>query len=147
YHNLSVSVIHSSILQPLEDAAESMGKVCHVHLKVNVGLNRLGITPSKIFKIAGEAVSKKYLRLEGLFAQPRDNISALDGFRKFKDIYEKLKSKNIAPRRLHFANSTCLLSHPQAVADGVRLGILLYGVSPPDQYRTNVNPLPLKPQA
>lgn len=133
FNDLSVSVIHQSILQPLEDACEAMGKTCKIHLKVNVGLNRLGIAPSRSIKIAKEALAKPHLRLEGLYAQPRDPASARDGFEKVKAIYERMQSEGIAPRRFHFANSTTFLSHPDTIADGVRLGILIYGVLPPEQ--------------
>jgi alanine racemase len=134
-HDLSVSVIHESILQPLEEAARLMGKTCRIHLNVNVGLNRLGIAPSKIAKIASEATSNSHIKLEGIFGQPRDNTSAVESFKQIEDFYLKLKSKEIAPHYLHFANSTTFLDHPELIADGVRLGILLYGVLPPEQQK------------
>lgn len=134
-HDLSVSVIHHSILQPLEEAAERMGKICRIHLNVNVGLNRLGIAPSKLIKIAREAASKPHLVLEGLFGQPRDTDSAPGSFKRLTGIYEKLKAEEVAPEYLHFANSTTFLAHPKTVADGVRLGILVYGVLPPEQFK------------
>lgn len=142
-HDLSVSVIHESVLQPLEDAARLLGKICRIHLNVNIGLNRMGVAPSKILKIAKEAASKTHIELDGLFGQPRDSISSLESFKHLKQIYEKLKSEDVAPYYLHFANSTTFLDHPETVADGVRLGILLYGVVPPEQYKikTKLNQL------
>ena len=144
-HDLSVSVIHESILQPLQDAAQLMGKSCRIHLNVNVGLNRMGIAPSQILKIAKEATSKTHIELEGLFGQPRDSASALESFRYLKKIYEKLKAEDVAPYYIHFANSTTFLAHPETVADGVRLGILLYGVLPPEQYKIKPKPHQLRP--
>ncbi|MFQ5750832.1 MAG: alanine racemase [bacterium] len=144
-HDLSVSVIYESILQPLEEAAQLMGKICRIHLNVNIGLNRMGIAPSKILKIAKEAASKPHIQLEGLFGQPRDSTSALESFRRLKHIYDKLKSADVAPYYLHFANSTTFLAHPETIADGVRLGILLYGVLPPEQYKAKSKPEQLKP--
>lgn len=102
FNDLSVSVIHPSILQPLEDACEAMNKTCRIHLKVNVGLNRLGIAPSKLIKIAKEAFSKPHLRLEGLYAQSMDPRSARESFEKIKTIYERMQSDGVAPRRLPF---------------------------------------------
>jgi alanine racemase len=144
-HDLSVSVIHESILQPLEDAGQLMGKKCKIHLNVNIGLNRMGIAPSKILRIAKEAGSKPHLELEGLFGQPRDTTNALEAFDKLKNIYEKLISKKVAPVYLHFANSTTFLAHPETVADGVRLGILLYGVFPPEQHLNGTKSKKLNP--
>jgi alanine racemase len=126
-HDLSVSVIHESILQSLQEAASLMGKMCRIHLNVNIGLNRMGIAPSNILKIAKEAVSKSHIEIEGLFGQPRDSESALTSFEQLKAIYEKLKLNDLAPNYLHFANSITFLTHTETIADGVRLGILLYG--------------------
>jgi len=145
FHDLSVSIIHPSILQPLETAAEEMDKTCKIHLNVNVGLNRLGISPSKLLKIAREAFSKPHLQVEGLYAQPRDPGNAKESFRKICKLYEKMQSEGVAPKRLHFANSTTFLAHPEMSAGGVRLGILLYGVLPPEQFASRINPLPIKP--
>ncbi|MCJ7801337.1 MAG: alanine racemase [Candidatus Marinimicrobia bacterium] len=144
-HDLSVSVIHESILQPLEDAAKLVGKTCKIHLNVNIGLNRMGIAPSKIEKIAKEAVTKKHIILEGLFGQPRDPNSAHLSFIKLKNIYEKLQSEEVAPSYLHFANSITYITHPHTLADGVRLGILLYGILPPEQNKKEPKTKPLKP--
>lgn len=144
-YDLSVSVIHPSILQPLEDAAAKMNKTCKIHLNLNTGLNRLGIAPSKLLKIAKEAVMKPHLRLTGLFAQPQGPDRALSEYSVLKENHGKLLSHNIKPRHLHFANSTVFLSHPETISDGARIGILLYGVYPPEQYREHNMPLPLKP--
>ena len=45
---------------------------------------------------------------------------------------------------LHFANSTTFLAHPITRNESVRLGILLYGVLPTEQYKENSCNLPIK---
>ncbi len=144
-HDLSVSVIHPDILQPLQNAAQKMGKTCRIHLNVNVGLNRLGLAPSMIIEIAKKASQMSHLDMEGLFGQPRDSHSAKESFETLEQIYEKLKSLKVAPNYLHFANSTTFLDHPEIVTDGVRLGILLYGVLPPEQFKQHRKKPQLKP--
>jgi len=144
-HDLSVSVIQPSIIPQLEAASKSVGKICKIHLNINVGLNRLGISPSKIIKIAQEASIQPHLKLIGMFGQPREPSAAKDSFQRLRSIFDELKSKNLAPDTLHFANSTTLLSHPETVGDGVRIGILLFGVLPPEQFSEGEWQLPLKP--
>lgn len=144
-HELSPSVIHESILDPLNDNAERMNKKCNVHLNVNVGLNRLGIPPSKLEKISGLAFEKKNLIVKGLFGQPIDSTSALASHSKLKQYHEKLSQKNLAPELLHFANSTTLLAHPETIKGAARIGILLYGVLPPEQFHENKTGIDLKP--
>jgi GNAT superfamily N-acetyltransferase len=101
---------------------------------VNVGLHRLGIAPSRLLRVAKDVVTRPELDLEGLMAQPRDDKNALEGFEKLNRMHDQLASHGIVPKRLHFANSTVLLTHPETTADGARIGILLYGVLPPEQY-------------
>ena len=134
-HDLSVSVIHHSILEPLDDAAAALDKKCRIHLNVNVGLNRLGIAPSRVLKIAREAASKPNLLLEGIYGQPRDPSSALHSYNRLKDIAHRVRAEGIFYNCLHFANSMTLLEHPNTVAGGVRIGILLYGVLPPERFK------------
>jgi len=134
YYDLSVSVIHPSILPALQTVAQMLGKRCRVHLNVNVGLHRLGIAPSKLLAVARDAVGRAELELEGLMAQPRDHVSAPEGFEKLIRLHAMLGEHGIHPRRMHFANSTSFLAHPRTTSGGARLGILLYGVLPPEQF-------------
>lgn len=145
FHDFSVSVIHESILEPLETACELMQRTCKVHLNANVGLHRMGIAPSKLLKVAARASSFDHLKLEGLFAQPRDDISALEGYRKLKDLHARLCEADLQPKSVHYANSTTLLSHPETIEGGARLGILLYGVLPPEQHSRKLKIPELKP--
>jgi len=144
-HDLSVSVIHPSILEPLENAAEQMEKRCAVHLNVNVGLNRLGIAASKLVSVAEQVASKPHLKFEAIFGQPRTPGTALDAFKKLKKSFELLKNQNLQPDYFHFANSTTFLSYPETRKEGVRIGILLYGVLPMEQYRQEGSPIKVSP--
>ncbi len=144
-HDLSVSVIHPSIIQPLEEAAKSFGETCSIHLNVNVGLNRLGIAPSKLLSIAKEISLKPHLKLKAIFGQPRTPETALDAFMLLKESFNKLKPHGLSVDYFHFANSTTFLAHPITRNESVRLGILLYGVLPIEQYKGNSCNLPIKP--
>lgn len=144
-NNLSVTVIHQSILPYLEDAASRMRKKCKIHFNLNVGLNRMGIAPSKIAKIAEQASWQPHLILQGIYGQPRDFKSVANSFERLTTAYEKLTRKSVTPKYLHFANSTTFLEHPEMTASGVRLGILLYGVLPPEQFDAGNTRLPIKP--
>lgn len=138
YHDFSVSIIHESILHPLAQACELMDKTCRLHFNLNVGLHRMGIAPSKIAKLVGKATELPRLKNEGLFAQPRDDRSAAEGYQKLNQICTRLAQKRLAPDNVHYANSTALLSHPEMIGNGARIGILLYGVLPPEQHNQGV---------
>jgi alanine racemase len=145
YHDFSVSVIHESILDPLENACCQMKKTCKLHLNANVGLHRMGIPPSRLLKVATSVATHPHLVFEGLFAQPRDDKDAPGGYRKLMQMYSGLRDENLAPNSVHYANSTTFLSHPDTTRDGVRLGIILYGVMPPEQHNMHKTLSELKP--
>jgi GNAT superfamily N-acetyltransferase len=122
-----------------------MDKVCKIHLNTNVGLNRMGIAPSRLTKVARKTKEKPHLLLDGIYAQPRDHRSALSCYQRLLELQDQLHKKDIAPKNLHFANSTTFLSYPQMAETGARLGILAYGVLPPEHYGEKQSPFPLEP--
>jgi alanine racemase len=144
-HDLSVSVIHPSILLPLEEAARSMNKFCRIHLNVNVGLHRMGIARSRLLNVAREAADMPHLILQGIFGQPRTPESAPEAHRLLKESHRQLIKQGITLRSMHFANSAAFLSYPETAAEGARLGILLYGVLPIEIFKKASPPISLKP--
>ena len=144
-HDLSVSVIHRSILEPLEEAAEALNNRCRIHVNMNLGLNRMGISTRKVPQLAKEVFRYPHLKLEGLFGQPHDAATAMDAMVKLQSTVEKLKKQGINIPQVHFANSITFLRFPEARKLGARLGILLYGVMPPEEANASARKHPLKP--
>ena len=145
HHDLTVSVIHPSILDPLNDSARLSGKTCRIHLNVNVGLHRMGIPPSRLIKLAREVKEKEHIAFTGMFAQPRDHETAPNSYERLMELHHLLEEKGLAPPSVHFANSTTFLSHPKIARCGARLGILVYGVLPPEEHSRLRRTFPLKP--
>lgn len=145
YHDLSVSVVQEPILESLEEASVALDKTCKIHIAVNVGLNRLGVSPSRLISLARKISPHSCFRLEGLYGQPHDPTSADQSYRKLFNLYEKMQLEGVVPKCLHFANSATFLSHPETIASGLRLGILLYGVLPPEHFSSYTKPLPIQP--
>ncbi|TFH46860.1 MAG: hypothetical protein E4G94_01455 [ANME-2 cluster archaeon] len=102
YHDLSVSVIHPSILDSLEKAAQNLEKKVKIHVAVNVGLNRLGISSSGLMEIVNKISSTPSLKFEGLYGQARDHTSAKQSYEQLCSLYRKLKSTGVVPKHLHF---------------------------------------------
>lgn len=98
-----------------------------VHLKMNTGMNRLGFVPSEFKTVftqlqACESVSS--ITLMTHFATADEAI----GITKPLDIFQKTTYG--MPEATSIANSATILRHPEARADWVRPGIMLYGASP-----------------
>ena len=102
------------------------------HLKINTGMNRLGISPSEIDTFARELAESKYLELEGTFT----HLASSDDFeskqseeqeRVFRSCLEDLRTRGISPGIVHMANSAAICARPSTWFDMVRPGAMLYG--------------------
>ena len=127
------------------------------HLKIDTGMNRLGIAPSDIECFARQYEKSSRLRLEGVFthfasSEVFDGPVASQNCRQeesFHKAIERLRALGIDPGLIHLANSAAIASRPETWADMVRPGAILYGYHPgydPAERRVEAEKqLPLRP--
>ena len=146
----------------LEDVRhlERAAKAAHVksrlrfHLKINTGMNRLGISPSELDSFAGALAECRHLELEGTFTHfaSAEDFSARqtdDQEQVFRDCLDRLRALGVSPGIVHMANSGAICARPSTWADMVRPGAILYGYyqsfDPPDKGQEVRQKLPIKP--
>jgi alanine racemase len=132
-NRLTPTVIRVEDVAHLERAAKSAGKKSWpFHLKINTGMNRLGISPSEIDAFAKELLRSKHIQLEGTFT----HLASSDNFlsqqseeqeRVFRDCLGRLRACGVAPGIVHMANSAAICRRPTTWFDMVRPGAILYG--------------------
>jgi len=127
------------------------------HLKIDTGMNRLGIAPSDIECFARQYEKSSRLKLEGIFthfasSEVFDGPVASQNCRQeesFHKAIERLRALGIDPGLIHLANSAAIVSRPETWADMVRPGAILYGYHPgydPAERRVEAEKqLPLRP--
>lgn len=105
-----------------------------VHLKIDTGMNRLGINKKEeIEEIYNELISNKNIKLEGIYTH-LSTIGIID--KKWDNQVNKFfnLTSNIDLSKLdivHIYSSNSLVVHPKlGFCNGVRIGILMYGVGP-----------------
>jgi alanine racemase len=116
----------------LEELAAAKGRA--VHLKVDTGMNRVGVQPDDAVPLARRVVEAG-LELEGVWTHLAVADDPEDPFTdrqvgRFGSVIADLRAAGIQPGMTHVANSAATLAHPAARADMVRVGIALYGVAP-----------------
>ena len=116
-----------------------MGLEVRVHLKINTGLNRLGVSPANSLDFAHRVSQLPGLIPEGAFTHfsSADHLSCLDltkaQLASFLAAAAPLKNHGFS--LLHAANSPACLSLPDSHLDMVRVGMALMGLYPgPDFY-------------
>jgi len=116
-------------------ARSEAGTVVRVHLKVDTGMGRLGVSPGELDSVLEALARHPEVRLDGLMTQfacadAPDLQVTREQLRAFAAIEHKAAKAGLAPRVKHAANSAATLRLPEARFDIVRPGIAIFGVSP-----------------
>jgi alanine racemase len=117
--------------------AQSIGKIAHVHVKVDTGMGRLGFMPDEAPDAIAQIKSMAGLEFDGLFthfakADEADRSYTLMQIEKFKRVIEEVAAKRIEIPIKHACNSPGILRYPEAHFDMVRPGIIQHGLDPSD---------------
>jgi len=129
-------------LNQIDQAAEALGKKAKVHLKVDTGMERIGVHYYNADKLLEAALKCRHVEVEGIFSHFANSDDAdlsharlqLERFNEVLGFYEK---HSLPTPIRHMANSGGILQLPESYFDMVRPGILFYGVYPsPEAQRT-----------
>jgi alanine racemase len=129
------SKAHIHILNSEYKKRKISGIKIPVHIKIDTGMNRLGIKHNEAFKFIKYLESQKWIAIDGIYthfatSDEKDKTFANSQLKNFKFLLEKLKSANIKYGIAHAANSGAILDMPESYFDMVRPGISLYGYYP-----------------
>jgi alanine racemase len=136
-YDLSPVVYDLGTLRSLSAQGVKAGRNVGVHLKIDVGMGRLGIMPHELDSFLEVLAGLPQVHLAGFLShQPKADVqddNSIDDYRAvFAGFVEKLKGKGLAEHVVHIANSAVLMRQPAARFDMVRPGISLYGYYPGD---------------
>lgn len=137
------TVFEMGQLEDLVLAARNAGCPIKLHIKVDTGMGRIGITPDEegisFMRRVLEYAADEVLEVEGIFthfarADEKDKTCAREQLRRFEDFAERVETE-LGLRGLlkHCSNSAGILELPEANMDIVRAGISLYGLRPSDE--------------
>jgi alanine racemase len=124
------------------------------HLKINTGMNRLGISPSEVEAFARALAACPHIELEGTFthfASAEDFIGGQTVTQEemFRACLDRLRALGVPPGIVHLANSGAICARPETWADMVRPGAILYGYhqrfDPPEKRSAVMAEMPLEP--
>ena len=147
---LRPAVFRRDNIPKLKEAAERAGKPIRVHIKVDTGMNRIGITPDgEGLMFVKELMDQEGVEIEGIFthfsrADEADKTCAMKQLESFLSFIRMTEEKlGLRIPMKHCSNSAGIMELPQANMDAVRAGIALYGLYPSEEI--NKDAVPLKP--
>jgi alanine racemase len=148
-HNLTTTLHSRSLAETLARRAGLLGKEVGVHIKVDTGMGRLGVSPDELPGLAEFITGLKNIRIESIFthfssADDEDPGFTQNQIERFQSALEQLKVAKFNIPLVHCANSAALLQFPESQFDLVRPGIALYGALPAPALATVVESLSLE---
>ncbi|WP_330387778.1 alanine racemase [Anaerobium acetethylicum] len=138
-YGIRPAVFKLDMAKSLSETAVRLGKKVIMHIKMDTGMNRIGIKPCReSFEIVREISSLPNVELEGIFthfvkADELDKSFSFEQLRKFKEFLGDLEKEGIKFKIRHCSNSAGSIDLQEANIDAVRPGIAMYGLYPSDE--------------
>lgn len=131
-HDLTLTVHTKEHVRAAQTAAKSLGKRADVHIKIDTGMNRIGVkTDDELRQVLSGIEEADAVRLCGAFTHfaSADRLDSDMTDRQLErfEIMRALLPKGLL---LHASGSSALLTRPDARFQMVRAGISTYGYSP-----------------
>jgi alanine racemase len=122
-------------LSPIEAVATKMGVRAKVHLKIDTGMERIGVHYYSAQTLQEAALRLQNVEVEGIYSHfANADISDLSHARlqleRFNEVLRFYEKHSLPMPIRHMANSAAILQLPESHLDMVRPGIMFYGVYP-----------------
>jgi alanine racemase len=146
-NDLDITVSSLEIAHRIASESGTVGKRAKVHLKIDTGMERIGVRSEHAPKFVEEVCRMKELDVVGIYSHlatsgERDKSFARHQLAKFDGVLREIESRGIRIGLRHIANSGAILDLPESYYTMVRPGIVLYGVYPS---RETSESIPLSP--
>lgn len=127
--SLAFTAVDFEHARTISKIAAKLKKTARLHLKVDTGMGRLGISPEDLNKFYLFCRHLPFLKVDGIYthfpiAETRNSFT-LRQIRTFQKVSEPLRRDLLV---CHTANSAAIFNYPESWFDLVRAGIALYGV-------------------
>ncbi len=146
-YGLTITASSIEKLEQIQSAAEKLKVKAKVHLKIDTGMERIGVHYYNAENFIKTAFKMKNIEVEGIFSHfanstAYDLSDAKRQFARFEKTLEFIEKEKFEIPLKHISNSGAILQLPQANLDLVRPGIILYGVYPSEETRKTISVKP-----
>jgi alanine racemase len=133
-HDLTLTASSVDKLEAIEQCAASMKRTARVHLKIDTGMERIGVHWYSAEKLLEASLRVRHARIEGIFthlanADQLDLAHARLQLERWGEVLSFYERRSLPPPLRHVANSGAILQLPESHFDMVRPGILFYGAT------------------
>jgi alanine racemase len=134
-YQLTATVCMIEPVVALARLATKRGQAAPVHVKVDTGMGRIGLTPREAEKFIKKLTLIPGIVIDGVYShlatadQANKEYAETQAVR-FSNLVQRLDVAGLLPANVHLANSAGVLELPQTHYNMVRTGIMLYGLYP-----------------
>jgi alanine racemase len=146
-HNLTLTASSIEKLEQVDQVSETMGIEAKVHLKIDTGMERIGVHYYSAKSLLEASLKCKHTMIEGIFshfanADSADLTSANLQLERFNDVVRFYEDRSLPIPLRHMANSGAVLQLSESHFDVVRPGIIIYGVYPSNEVQKTIQVVP-----
>lgn len=134
-YDLTLTASSPELLASAEAAAGSAKKKLTAHLKIDTGMERVGVHDYEAEAFLEQSLTCKHVLIQGIythFANSEDPelTHARQQLERFQEVLRFYEKRSLPAPLRHMANSGAILQFPESHMDLVRPGVLFYGVYP-----------------
>jgi alanine racemase len=146
-YRLEATVCSIPDCHALNEAGKRHRRTLPVHLKIDTGMNRIGVKPADVARFITSIRRFRRIEIKGVFthfasSDAKDKRFARRQLREFHQALDTLARQGVEPELIHAANSGAILDLPESYFSMVRPGIVTYGYYP--SFETSES-IPLRP--
>lgn len=143
-YNIAVSIFNDEHIEMANQLYERLNKKLKVHIKLDTGMNRIGINKEDAKNFIEKVVNCSAIDLKGIFTHFADVENKILFKRQIEEFSEIIKPYKNTSIKIHCLNSPGMFSYPEFSYDMVRMGIIMWGLTPysyPNRNMPNVKPV------
>ena len=128
-NNIAISIFNDTHLKACKDVFERTGLKPKVHVKIDTGMNRIGVRAEEAVEFIEKVKNAKYLTFEGIFthlSSAEDLEPTREQVNAWNEIISQIDKSNLL---LHIQNTAGTFGY-NIDSNMVRVGISLYGLYP-----------------
>jgi alanine racemase len=148
-HDLTLTASSLDKLNAIEACAQALGRTARVHLKIDTGMERIGVHWYSAAKLLESSLRCPHVKVDGVFshfasADAEDLRYARLQLERFLEVLDFYRARSLPPPTRHISSSGAVLQMPEAHLDMVRPGVLLYGAYPSPQLARAIDVRPAR---
>ncbi len=127
---LSISIFSEGHITACRQAFERTGIKPKVHIKIDTGMNRIGVSADNAAEFIKQVQNADFIELQGIFTHlaMAENIEETQKqIDKWNSVIENINTDNLL---LHLQNTAGTMSYQVSNTNMRRVGIALYGLAP-----------------